>query len=100
MGASRAGREGSGAWLQRCPEGALRSLELQILGSESGSMGEVRMQRCCAACLVGSEGIALGSCRVKLADVIGKEEAGCVGYPEVLSSPFNHCKGWTSLKLF
>lgn len=89
-----------GLWLQRYPEGALRSLEFQILGSESGSMGEVGMQRYCAACLVGSEGIALGSCQVKLADVIGKEEAGCVDYSEVLSSPFNHCKGWTTMKLF
>lgn len=32
------------------------------------------MPRCCAACLVGPEGIALGSCWVKLADVIGKEK--------------------------
>lgn len=58
------------------------------------------MPRCCAACLVGPEGTALGSCGVKLADVIGKEE-GCVGYPEVpLSFPFNHCKGWTTMKHF
>lgn len=71
---SELGERALGLWLQRCPEGALRSLELQILGSESGSMGEVRMLRCCAACLLGPEGIALGSCGVKLADVIGKEK--------------------------